>query len=190
MEFFRIKRDLPFMRHALIFNAISFITFAAAVFFLVTRGLHFSIEFTGGSVIEVQYAQSADIGKARAAVESLKFGDVQVQKFGSSRDVLIRLPLRGTMKQGEVVAKVFGALCASEKGQVIAQKTDKGDRQACQAGNLEPLTLQRSEFVGPQVGDELAPWPWRSPWRASCSTWPSASSGSSPWRASSPTCMT
>jgi preprotein translocase subunit SecF len=156
MEFFRIKRDIPFMRHALIFNAISFITFAAAVFFLVTRGLHFSIEFTGGSVIEVQYAQSADIGKARAAVESLNFGDVQVQKFGSSRDVLIRLPLRGTMKQGEVVAKVFGALCASEKGQVITQKTDKGDRQACQAGNLEPVTLQRSEFVGPQVGDELA----------------------------------
>jgi preprotein translocase subunit SecF len=60
MEFFRIKRDLPLMRHALVFNVISFLTFAAAVFFLVTRGLHFSIEFTGGTVMEVQYAQTAD----------------------------------------------------------------------------------------------------------------------------------
>ena len=67
MEFFRIRRDIPFMRHALVFNAISFLTFAAAVFFLVTRGLHFSIEFTGGSLIEVQYAQSANLVKAREA---------------------------------------------------------------------------------------------------------------------------
>jgi len=79
MEFFRIRRDIPFMRHALVFNAISFLTFAAAVFFLVTRGLHFSIEFTGGSLIEVQYAQSANLVKAREAVESLGFGEVQVQ---------------------------------------------------------------------------------------------------------------
>jgi preprotein translocase subunit SecF len=156
MEFFRIKRDIPFMRHALIFNLVSFITFAAAVFFLWHRGLHFSIEFTGGLLTEVQYAQSADIDKARKAVESLKFGDVQVQKFGTSRDVLIRLPLRGQMKQGEVVSQVFGALCQSEGGQLAKKATDKGDVQVCQAGATEPVTLQRSEFVGPQVGDELA----------------------------------
>ena len=72
MEFFRIKRDIPFMRHALVFNAVSFLTFAAAVFFLFTRGLHLSIEFTGGSLIEVQYAQSADLNKARAAIESAR----------------------------------------------------------------------------------------------------------------------
>jgi len=161
MEFFRIQRDIPFMRHALVFNAISFLTFALAVFFLVTRGLHLSIEFTGGSLIEVQYAQAADLHKAREAVEGLKLGEVQVQNFGTSRDVLIRLPLRGTMKQTELVTKVFGALCQAESGQVTVQSTDKGDRQVClvKAGDgaqTEPLTLQRSEFVGPQVGDELA----------------------------------
>ena len=156
MEFFRIRRDIPFMRHALIFNAISFLTFAAAVLFLVTRGLHFSIEFTGGSLIEVQYAQSANLVKAREAVESLGFGEVQVQNFGTSRDVLIRLPLRGSMKQGEVVAKVFDALCRAEGGQVSTQPAEKGTAQLCQAGAVQPLTLQRSEFVGPQVGDELA----------------------------------
>ncbi len=157
MEFFRIKRDIPFMRHALIFNVISFITFAAAVFFLVHRGLHFSIEFTGGSVIEVQYAQNADINRSRQAVESLNYGDVQVQNFGTARDVLIRLPLHGKMKQTEVVGQVFGALCKAESGQIVKKTNDKGEtRDVCQAGASEPVTLQRSEFVGPQVGEELA----------------------------------
>jgi len=156
MEFFRIKRDIPFMRHALVFNAISFLTFAAAVFFLMTRGLHLSIEFTGGSLIEVQYAQSADLVKSRTAVESLHYGEVQVQNFGTSRDVLIRLPLRGGLKQADVVTKVFGALCTAEGGQVTTQAADKGPSQVCQAGAVQPVTLQRSEFVGPQVGDELA----------------------------------
>jgi preprotein translocase subunit SecF len=156
MEFFRIKRDIPFMRHALILNAISFLTFAAAVFFLVTRGLHFSIEFTGGSVIELQYAQSADLVKVRHAVESLNYGEVQVQNFGTSRDVLVRLPLRGGMKQTEVVAQVLGAVCKAEGGQISTRQTDKGARQVCTAGAAEPLSLQRSEFVGPQVGAELA----------------------------------
>jgi preprotein translocase subunit SecF len=156
MEFFRIKRDIPFMRHALVFNVISFLTFAAAVFFLVTRGLHFSIEFTGGSLIELQYAQSADIPKVREAVESLKFGEVQVQNFGTSRDVLVRLPLRGEMKQSQVVEQVFGAACKAEGGRVTTEQGDKGSRQVCRAGAAEPVSLQRSEFVGPQVGDELA----------------------------------
>ena len=156
MEFFRIKRDVPFMRHALIFNVISFLTFAAAVFFLVTRGLHFSIEFTGGSLIELQYKQSANIGKVRHAVESLGYGEVQVQNFGTSQDVLVRLPLRGDMKQGQVVEQVFGAVCRAEGGQLAMLASDKGSRQVCQAGGQEPVTLQRSEFVGPQVGDELA----------------------------------
>jgi preprotein translocase subunit SecF len=161
MEFFRIKRDIPFMKHALILNAISFITFAAAVFFLVTRGLHLSIEFTGGTVVEVAYAQTADIVKSRTTVEALGFGEVQVQKFGSSRDVLIRVPLRGDIKQGEVVSRIFGALCAAEGGQVQQRSytSDKGEqvsRAACAAGEVEPVKLQRSEFVGPTVGEELA----------------------------------
>jgi len=161
MEFFRISRDIPFMRHALVLNAISLVTFLAAVFFLVSRGLHLSIEFTGGTVMEIEYAQAADIGKTRAAVESLGFGEVQVQKFGTSRDVLIRLPLRGDAKQDAVAARVFGALCQAESGAVVgkAYTTPQGEqvqRQACVAGEKEPIKLSRTEFVGPTVGQELA----------------------------------
>ena len=161
MEFFRIRRDIPFMRHALVFNIISLVTFLAAVFFLATRGLHFSIEFTGGTVIEAEYAQSADIGKVRATVEALNFGEVQVQNFGTSHDVLIRLPVRGDVKQAEVVTRVFGELCKAQGGTVAAKEvtTDKGERVSrpvCSAGAAEPVILKRSEFVGPQVGKELA----------------------------------
>ena len=161
MEFFRIRRDIPFMRHALVLNIISLVTFLAAVFFLATRGLHLSIEFTGGTVIEVAYAQSADIGKVRATVEAMDAGDTQVQNFGSSRDVLIRLPLREGVKQGELVGRVFDELCRAEGGAVESRQgvSDKGEaisKQVCAAGAAEPLTLQRSEFVGPQVGKELA----------------------------------
>ncbi|MEY4754998.1 MAG: hypothetical protein RJA44_2673 [Pseudomonadota bacterium] len=161
MEFFRIRRDIPFMRHALVFNAISLVTFLAAVFFLFSRGLHLSIEFTGGTVIETEYAQSADTARVRGVVEAMNFGEVQVQNFGTSRDVLIRLPLREGVKQTEVVGKVFEQLCAAEKGAVTQRQitTDKGEsisRQVCEAGGAEPLKLSRSEFVGPQVGKELA----------------------------------
>jgi preprotein translocase subunit SecF len=161
MEFFRFRRDIPFMRHALVFNAISFLTFAAAVFFLFSRGLHLSIEFTGGTVIETEYAQSADIAKVRATVEAMNLGEVQVQKFGTSRDVLLRLPLREGVKQGELVGRVFAALCTAEQGAVATRQvtTDKGEsisRQVCEAGSAEPVRLSRSEFVGPQVGKELA----------------------------------
>jgi preprotein translocase subunit SecF len=162
MELFRIKRDIPFMKHALIFNAISFITFAVAVFFLITRGLHFSIEFTGGTVIEVAYAQTADIGKTRHTVEQMGYGEVQVQNFGSSRDVMIRLPVRPGEKQTEVVDKVFTALCTAETGTVTQHQsvTDKGEsvsKQVCaNAAQAEPIKLSRSEVVGPAVGDELA----------------------------------
>jgi preprotein translocase subunit SecF len=161
MEFFRIKRDIPFMRHALVFNAISLVTFLAAVFFLATRGLHFSIEFTGGTVVEAAYAQPADIAKVRDTVDALKLGDVQVQNFGTTRDVLIRVPLRGDIKQAEVVGRVFGALCEAEHGKVAAKQftSEKGEaisKQVCDAGAKEPVVLSRSEFVGPQVGKELA----------------------------------
>jgi preprotein translocase subunit SecF len=161
MEFFRIRRDIPFMRHALVFNVISLLTFLAAVFFLATRGLHYSIEFTGGTVIETAYAQPADIPKVRTAVESLNLGDVLVQNFGSSRDVLIRVPLREGVKQADLVASVFAALCKAEAGSVVAregaaEQGQSASRQACSAGAAEPVRLSRSEFVGPQVGKELA----------------------------------
>jgi len=162
MEFFRIKRDLPLMRHALVFNVISFLTFAAAVFFLVTRGLHFSIEFTGGTVIEVEYAQAADPEQVRQTLEPMGFGEFQVQKFGSSRDLMLRLPIREGRKQTEEVAAVFGALCQAEQGAVQSRSyvSDKGEqisKQVCvAAADKEPVQLSRSEVVGPSVGAELA----------------------------------
>ena len=162
MELFRIRRDLPLMKHALIFNVISFLTFGVAVFFLVTRGLHFSIEFTGGTVIEVEYAQTAEIEKTRVLVEKMGFGEVQVQNFGSSRDVMIRLPVRGDIKQTELVDNVFAELCRAESGSVsrIQSVSEKGEaisKQVCStSAAVEPIKLSRSEVVGPAVGAELA----------------------------------
>ena len=162
MEFFRIRRDIPFMRHALVLNVVSFLMFAAAVFFLATRGLHLSIEFTGGTVLEVEYAQSADLEKTRAAVDTLGFGEVQVQNFGTSHDVLVRLPVRANVKQTEVAPLVFAALCKAESGTMgsKAYTTAQGEsvsRPSCtNAAGAEPIKLSRTEFVGPAVGSELA----------------------------------
>ena len=162
MEFFRIRRDIPFMRHALVLNVASFLMFAAAVFFLATRGLHLSNEFTGGTVLEVEYAQSADLEKTRAAVDTLGFGEVQVQNFGTSHDVLVRLPVRANVKQTEVAPLVFAALCKAESGTMgsKAYTTAQGEsvsRPSCtNAAGAEPIKLSRTEFVGPAVGSELA----------------------------------
>jgi preprotein translocase subunit SecF len=134
MEFFKIRRDIPFMRHALILNAISIVTFLAAVFFLVTRGLHLSVEFTGGTLIEVSYAQPADLEAVRGSIAKLGYTDVQVQNFGTSRDVLIRMPAVKGVSSGQQSEQVLTALQAQDSS----------------------ATLRRSEFVGPQVGDELA----------------------------------
>jgi len=133
MEFFRIHKTIPFMRHALVLNAVSFITFALAVFFLFHRGLHLSVEFTGGTVMEVAYQQSVDVGKVRETIAKLGYQDVQVQNFGTSRDVQIRLPV--------------------QKGQTSAQQSEQV-MAALQA--VDPTaTLRGNEFVGPQVGEEL-----------------------------------
>jgi preprotein translocase subunit SecF len=134
MEFFKIRKDIPFMKNALIFNAISLITFLLAVFFLFSRGLHLSVEFTGGTVMEVSYSQPADLTKVRGVVSSLGYTEVQVQNFGTARDVMIRLP--------------------AQKGVSSAQQSE-ALMTALKAQNAE-ATLRRSEFVGPQVGEELA----------------------------------
>ncbi len=136
MEFFRIKKDIPFMRHALVFNVISFITFLLAVFFLSTKGLHFSVEFTGGTLMEVTYAQAPDIDNLRKQIEGEGFSDPQVQNFGSSRDVLIRVPLAKDSDSNKVSERILNALKAGD------------------AANQPEL--KRVEFVGPQVGKELA----------------------------------
>ncbi len=161
MEFFRIKNDIPFMRHVLVLNVISFITFALAVFFIVTKGMNPSIEFTGGTLVEVEYASTADINRTRGTVEQLGFGEVQVQKFGTSRDVLIRLPVRGDMKQDQVSKLVFDTLCKAEQGsagtkQYTTPQGEQVSRPACtKPDGSEPLKLTRTEFVGPSVGEEL-----------------------------------
>jgi preprotein translocase subunit SecF len=134
MEFFKIRKDIPFMRHALIFNAISLVTFLLAVFFLFSRGLHLSVEFTGGTVMEVSYSQPAEVENIRKMVSGLGFADVQVQNFGTSRDVMIRLPAQKGVSTAQQSEKVLGAL-----------KSANPD-----------VTLKRTEFVGPQVGEELA----------------------------------
>ncbi|MEK9721504.1 MAG: protein translocase subunit SecF [Quisquiliibacterium sp.] len=134
MEFFRIRRDIPFMRHALVFNVISAVTFLLAVVFLAARGLHFSIEFTGGTVMEVAYQQPADLPRIRQTVEAMGFADSQVQNFGTARDVMIRLALA--------------------KGDSSARQSD---RVMVELRKLDPkVELRRVEFVGPQVGAELA----------------------------------
>lgn len=133
MELFRIKKDIPFMRHALIFNAISVLTFVAAVFFLFHKGLHLSIEFTGGTVMEVKYEKPANIEGVRKTIEGLGFTDTQVQTFGTAQDVLIRLPVQKSMTTAQVSEKVMSTLKAQDAS----------------------VQLKRVEFVGPQVGDEL-----------------------------------
>jgi len=133
MEFFKIRKDIPFMKHALLFNAVSFVTFALAVFFLFSRGLHLSVEFTGGTVMEVAYEQPADMAAVRKVVEGLGYADVPVQNFGTSRDVLMRLPVVAGQTSGQQSEAMLAALKAQNAS----------------------VQLRRTEFVGPQVGQEL-----------------------------------
>ena len=134
MEFFRIKKDIPFMRHALTFNVISLVTFILAVVFLFTKGLHLSVEFTGGTLVEVKYQQAADLEKIRGALGKSGFSDYSVQNFGSSQDVMIRLPLKGEQNTSQLGEAVMKSLESEAPG----------------------AALSRVEFVGPQVGKELA----------------------------------
>jgi preprotein translocase subunit SecF len=133
MEFFKIRRTIPFMRHALVFNIISLITFLAAVFFLAHKGLNFSIEFTGGSLIEVGYTQPADVERIRDSLDKAGY-KAEVQNFGSSREVLIRMHLEKNQSSADLSQKVLHVL--------------KEQQQSAE--------LRRVEFVGPQVGRELA----------------------------------
>ena len=147
MEFFRIHRDIPFMSHALKFNAVSLVTFILAVFFLVFNGLHFNIEFTGGTVIELKYASAPDIAKVRQHVDSLGLGEASVQSFGSSTELLVRLPIKADVKTAEVGDRTFASVC---EGRVMNATKD-----VCGEGPTE-IRRQRVESVGSQVGKELA----------------------------------
>ncbi|HJU22911.1 MAG TPA: protein translocase subunit SecF [Casimicrobiaceae bacterium] len=133
MEFFRISRDIPFMRHALVFNVISIITFVAAAVFLAIYGLNLGVDFRGGTVIEVNYGHPVDYGRVRSAIDKLGLGEFSVQSFGSSETVLIRLPLKEGLSSAQLSEKVMGALKADDPS----------------------ASQRRVEFVGPQVGKEL-----------------------------------
>jgi len=133
MEFFKIRRVIPFMRYALAFNVISIVTFIAAVAFIAIRGLNFSIEFTGGTLMEVSYAQSANVEQIRQTLETAGL-KAEVQNFGSSRDVLIRMPIE----------KNQSSAALSQRVEKLLRETDKS------------AEVRRVEFVGPQVGEELA----------------------------------
>lgn len=133
MELFRIKRDIPFMSYGKLTTFISLITFIAAVFFLVTKGLNFSVEFTGGTVMEVQYQQDIDVNSTRQKLETLKLGEVQVQALGSNKHIMIRLPNKKDVSSAQLSNNVMSVL-----------KQTNPD-----------VTLRQVEFIGPQVGDEL-----------------------------------
>ena len=133
MEFFRISRDIPFMRHALVFNIISLLTFVAAVVFLAVNGLNLGVDFRGGTVIEVTYGHAVDFNRVRGAIDKLQLGEFSAQSFGSSDTALIRLPLKEGVSSAQLSERVMGALKADD-----------------------PTASQRRvEFVGPQVGKEL-----------------------------------
>ncbi len=134
MEFFRIRRTIPFMKYSLILNGISVVTFLIAVGFLAFRGLSLSVEFTGGTLMEVSYQQPADLEKIRTAIEGKGWGEFQVQNFGTARDVLIRLPVQEGYSSGQQAEKVIATLKSQDAG----------------------AELRRVEFVGPAVGEELA----------------------------------
>src|SRR5688572_1288653 len=133
MEFFRIKRDIPFMRYALIFNVISIVTFLVAVGSLAIRGLNLGVDFTGGTIMEVSYPQPPDLNKIRESIARLGFSEASVQNFGTARDVLIRLPVKKDLTSAKV-------------SEVIMTELKKDDSS---------VERRRVEFVGPQVGSEL-----------------------------------
>ena len=133
MEFFRIKRDIPFMSWGKYTTAISLATFILSVFFLVSKGLNLGVDFTGGTVMEVGYSQPADLNRVRDVIAKLGMGDASVQNFGTSRDVLIRLPAKPEISSARLSETVMAALRQDDK----------------------TVEMRRVEFVGPQVGEEL-----------------------------------
>lgn len=133
MEFFRFERDIPFMSWGKYTTIISVITFVLAIFFLSTRGLNLGVDFTGGTVLEVSYSQPADLSAIRSVLTTLEITDVSVQNFGSSRDVLIRLPAKHELSSAKLSEFVIDALKEAD----------------------HTIEIRRIEFVGPQVGKEL-----------------------------------
>ena len=133
MEIFRVKKDIPFMSYRRISAVISVAIFFFSVLFLITRGLNLGVEFTGGTMLEVNYPKTANIENIRTTLSDIGLNDTQVQNFGTTKDVLIRLPITKNLSIADLSEKVSAALKASN-----------------------PLVeIRRVESVGSQVGDEL-----------------------------------
>ena len=139
MELFRFKKDIPFMSWGKITTAISLITFILAVFFLIFKGLNFSVEFTGGTVMQVSYKEGADLNQIRNRLQTLQMGDVQVQALGTTKDVMIRLPNKAT---DNADSKDAAAALSNQVMSLLKQDNPS-------------VEMTQVEFIGPQVGEEL-----------------------------------
>ncbi len=133
MEFFRVKKDIPFMKYSKISAVISTTAFILAIFFIVIRGLNLGVDFTGGTMMEVSYPKTANIDDIRKTLRDIDLEDAQVQNFGTEEDVLIRLPIREGLSIADISEKVSTALKLSNNS----------------------MEVRRVESVGSQVGDEL-----------------------------------
>lgn len=121
------------MSYGRLTTTISLITFIIAIIFLSIRGLNLGVDFTGGTLMEVSYSHPADIDKIRQVMDTIDLKDTTVQNFGTSKDVLIRLPIRQDLSIAQLSEKVSKALIESDKD----------------------TKIQRVESVGSQVGEEL-----------------------------------
>lgn len=139
MELFRFKKDISFMSWGKITTAISLITFILAVFFLIFKGLNFSVEFTGGTVMQVSYKEGADLNQIRNRLQSLQMGDIQVQALGTTKDVMIRLPNKNTAEND---SKDAAAALSNQVMELLKQDNPS-------------VEMTQVEFIGPQVGEEL-----------------------------------
>jgi preprotein translocase subunit SecF len=192
MEFFKIKKDVPFMSYGKITTSISLVTFILAVFFLATRGLNLGLDFTGGAEMELHYAQSADLGALRSQLASAGLPDAQVKTFGSSQDILVTVPVKKGTTAPALSEKLFNDVClaeASASGGTFAAACPQTIRSYCARRQQQPaadqakfdqawkgndgpqydcsvpvaardedakVILSRNDFVGPQVGKDLA----------------------------------
>jgi preprotein translocase subunit SecF len=139
MKAFRIFPDemhFDFLRHRMIGIVFSVVIIFGSLGLLVTKGLNFGIDFTGGMIVEIQVDPAPDLGLLRNELNSLGIGSIALQEFGSANDILVRVP----QQEGGVDA------------QKAAEQAVRGVFDGLEDTNIE---YRRVEFVGPQVGDEL-----------------------------------
>jgi preprotein translocase subunit SecF len=158
MEIFRSQTKIKFMSSRRAALGVSTAIIVVGIVSLVVRGLNFGVDFTGGTLVEVSYDESVQIEVARDTLRQAGFDDVLVQYFGTSRDIMVRLPVR----EDDTGAKLSGDLMEALRkpyNETLAE-TRKGAAQQCITGSSAAavdcrVQMRRVEFVGPQVGKEL-----------------------------------